>query len=372
MAAIALLAAFVLTSIGAPPTALATDMTPAMEHGVDISFPQCASGIPAPAAQQSFAVIGVTGGKAFTHNPCFAAQYDWAVQHGFDTALYLNLNSPKGPTASRGNAGPLGTCQPSDSSCVAFNYGYNSAQDAFDYAQSEQATSGQWWLDVETANYWSPNTTLNARVIAGAIKFFDDHRLAVGIYSVATMWRQIAGGYAPGLPIWVAQSNKKVPTMNYCSAAYAFAGGVASMVQSRSGSVDLNYPCPAADGASQKIALIKGSASTPISLVTSETAILAASPGGTARYYIFGNPSRGSQQTVTLDFWPHGPDVANGLFVSLYQKSVQLAKVHAIDATTPGQVTLTFSSASDEPFVLQLMNYNDSRATQIEYVVRRN
>ncbi len=373
----AFLLAFVATWF-APGAAWASPAA-SQSFGLDISWPQCKTGIPTPSAGHTITIIGVTGGKAFTQNPCFAAEYEWSVSSGHSPALYMNLNSPTRSTAERGQTGPRGNCRPGDASCVAFNYGYNAAQDAVAYAQSAGAATSTWWLDVETMNYWSADRSSNAQVISGAARYFQNSHLAVGIYSITPMWREIAGDLTLGLPIWVAQTDVKVATMAYCAPTYAFAGGTTAMVQSWNGRYDVDFACPAArpgsslvGPSSSAVGANDGSASSPIPLTTPANGTLTASPGGNARYYTFTNPDSGSQQTVTFSFWPHGPDIANGVYVSLYQGGAQLANVQASNAKTPGYITMSFSSKSGDPFVIRLMNYNDSAATPINYTIGRS
>lgn len=62
-----------------------------------------------------------------------------------------------------------------------------------------------WWLDVETANSWSGNRSVNQATIQGAIT-----RLGaagpVGVYSTASAWGRIAGsGFVPSgvSGVWV-------------------------------------------------------------------------------------------------------------------------------------------------------------------------
>ena len=219
---------------------------PSASVGLDISWPQCKSGIPTPAVGRTITIIGVTGGKAFTQNPCFATEYRWTVDQGHVPAFYMNLDAPSKPTAGRGRTGPQGSCGTGDESCIAFNYGYNAAQDAVNYAGSFNATSPTWWLDVETGNHWSTNRFLNAQVIRGATRYYQDHNVVVGIYSVSKMWGEIAGDLTLGMPIWVAQTSMSVPSLAYCSPAYAFGGGITTMVQSWNGQYDVDYNCPPA------------------------------------------------------------------------------------------------------------------------------
>jgi hypothetical protein len=300
------------------------------------------------------------------------------MRQGHAPSFYINLNYPAHATASQGLSGPAGSCSTSDAACQAFNYGYNTAQDAVSYAGSMNATSRTWWLDIEVANYWSKDPSLNARVIRGAIRYFQSHGLTVGIYSIAPMWREIAGSFSPGLPIWVAQTERWVPALAYCAPNYAFAGGTAVMVQSWNGLFDLDFGCPGMNAQAPPNVLVPwessaaGSAQAPYSLDTSASALLAGSQGGSGVYYSFPYSGNGWQQTVTVSFWPHGPDTANGVYATLYQNNTQLAEVQATNATTPGTMSLVFSSHSSEPFVIRIMNYNDPAVGPIHYTISRS
>src|SRR6185295_18639642 len=61
--------------------------------GFDISWPQC--GKPVPAQPYGFGIVGVTGGRAFTTNPCLGDQVAWASAGGAGAGVYINLNSPR-------------------------------------------------------------------------------------------------------------------------------------------------------------------------------------------------------------------------------------------------------------------------------------
>jgi hypothetical protein len=137
-------------------------------YGNDISYPQCGS---SSFPTNTFGIVGVTGGRAFTTNSCFASEFDWVSHLTTAASLYMNLNSPIGSTASNGNTGPYGTCAKSDTLCHAENYGYNAAQAAYTYAQQQGASSLQRWLDIETGNSWSSSTTLNQGTINGGYAF---------------------------------------------------------------------------------------------------------------------------------------------------------------------------------------------------------
>src|SRR3954470_7944602 len=80
-------------------------------YGNDISWPQCGGAFPAKAG---FGIVGVTGGRPFTQNPCLAAEWQGALAAKGAPAYYMNLSNP-------------GTTTPS-------TYGANAAAYALNYA----------------------------------------------------------------------------------------------------------------------------------------------------------------------------------------------------------------------------------------------
>src|ERR1044072_359894 len=80
-----------LLAVGAQ-RAEAVGLFPAGTTGYDVSWPSC--NLAPPAGPFSFLVIGATGGRAFTHNPCLAAEAAWAARTGIAPALYINMKSP--------------------------------------------------------------------------------------------------------------------------------------------------------------------------------------------------------------------------------------------------------------------------------------
>jgi hypothetical protein len=209
-------------------------------YGFDISFPQCSGTFPSPPG--SFAVIGVNDGKPFTHNPCFAAEAAWA---GGQLTIYMNMSAPPaGDPASL--SGPAGTCQGNDTGCMAYNYGFNAAVDAFTTATAVSASSSVWWLDVETANTWDPNPVNNARTIQGAIDALTSEGAVPGIYSTGFQFGKIAGSYAPAAPIWVATGDGPSSAVEYCSPLHAFGNGTTWLTQFQAPGVpyDQDYACP--------------------------------------------------------------------------------------------------------------------------------
>lgn len=211
------------------------------EQGYDISWPQCGSAY--PSSPYAFGIVGVTNGRAFTLNPCLSSEYAWAQASANpgQLSLYMNLNSPAGSTATEGQSGPYGACK-KNTACYSRNYGWNAAQYAYTQNGAFLPYSASiWWLDIETGNSWSRNTTLNAGVIQGAIDFFQAQKVTVGVYSTPTQWKTIAGTYAPATPNWVAGASASNPGATCSTPLYP--GGVVWLTQYVSGSFDVDTSC---------------------------------------------------------------------------------------------------------------------------------
>lgn len=236
------LAAFLLAFIAA--LLLGTDLGRAEERtiapvGFDISWPQC--GKQYPDHPIGFGIVGVTGGKAFTRNPCLKEQWKWAQEGDGPAAVYINVNSPRDDSIPVGF--PPFICIGDDAGCRSYRWGYLTARHAVAYARSQGVTTRDYWLDVETMNYWSPDRQANAEVIAGAIDYLQERGLNVGIYSTPYQWRLIAGDFAPGLPVWTAGAESLEDAMERCTEKYAFGGGEVVMVQWVE-QFDRNWVCP--------------------------------------------------------------------------------------------------------------------------------
>jgi hypothetical protein len=216
---------------------------PPMGKGYDISFPQC--GAPYPKPPYDLAIVGINDGKAFTYNPCLDSQAAWGEASVF--SAYINLNAPT-PGHRASLDGPAGHCGPSDTGCMAYNYGYNSALDSYAYGTAHGVNASVWWLDIETENTWDTNQFNNSRTIQGAIDGLAASGVLPGIYSTYLMFPSIAGSYAPGGPIWVPDGwPSKYSFTDYCTnPALGFAGGTPWLVQYQVDTVpfDQNYACP--------------------------------------------------------------------------------------------------------------------------------
>jgi hypothetical protein len=187
--------------VALPTSAGAGGPVPAGWAGADISWPQCGQTYP---YGPNYVVLGVTGGHPFSGNPCLNSEYAWAPKGGmFAVQLYINLDY------GLRQDGPL-RCGATDSGCQAYNYGYDSAAWARQYASAQTGGASEsisnWWLDVETGNSWSDDTQENSYVIQGALDYLQRSAgRTVGVYSTSYQWGLIAGSFAPpNTPNWVA------------------------------------------------------------------------------------------------------------------------------------------------------------------------
>jgi hypothetical protein len=214
----------------------------------------------------SFGIVGVTHGKAFTQNQLLAQEYSWAkFGAGAPPTVYVNINGPYGSMAVGSNISGPQTCPPATNTgstteptaCEGYNYGYNSAQNAYAYAKTNSVTSPIWWLDIEEANSWSDDTSVNDATIQGAIDYLNSQNVRVGVYSVANMWSDIAGaeftptqtinGQAVSIPSWIPIGTQtQVSAINSCGTMTSFIpGSPVWLVQyeANSTAVDQNLSC---------------------------------------------------------------------------------------------------------------------------------
>ena len=190
-----------------------------------------------------FMVVGVTGGRPFTHNRCLEYEWKLANSHGGVGSLYVNVASPKwGEPASMN--GPAGACAPNELPCQAYNHSANNIEDAIAYARSVGANAPMWWIDVEVLNRWSPNTALNALTVKAAKETLEKHGIRPGVYSTWLQWRKITGDAVFGMPVWAAGVPTDAEMPGYCNRPEkAFNGGEIWMVQSIPIVFDVNYVC---------------------------------------------------------------------------------------------------------------------------------
>lgn len=270
--------------------------------GFDVSYPQCGTTLPTPAA---FGIVGVNGGLANDLNPCLGplssssppsytqSELYWAVTATASvgvtsqpkTSLYVNTADPGNlyngkpitdwPTT--GGGGGYGTCTTTtvtsrghtytvgaNSDGCAWQYGYNkAAQDATWLTSAADAIKGQettvsvpdtpasypWWLDVETANTWQSDTTMNVADLQGMIAAFQTAGVTtVGAYSTSSQWDTITGGTTTSasgslytIPNWIPGATSLAAAQSNCSLP-SFTGGSVTVTQ-WTGTPDNDWAC---------------------------------------------------------------------------------------------------------------------------------
>ncbi len=204
--------------------------------GYDISWPQCSESLPTPS---TLALVGVNGGRAFTANPCFAREAAWA---GLNLSVYINLNAPDPHAPQQFADGPAGACPPGAAACDSYNFGYNAAVDALAQVHRAGVAPRDVWLDVETGNIWSSDTSLNDQVIAGAIAALQQAGATPGLYSTAYQYGKIAGSFRSSVPEWLATGAALTAPSPGCGTT-SFTGGRVTLVQGGLGPFDGDFAC---------------------------------------------------------------------------------------------------------------------------------
>ncbi|MEO8456823.1 MAG: hypothetical protein ABI559_03320 [Chloroflexota bacterium] len=194
---------------------------PAGSVGYAISFPQCGGAY--PSAPFDFGIIGITDGSALTRNPCFGDEYRWALNGHYHPSIYMNTNLRK---ANLPDPNPP-NC---DDGCVAYQNGWDTAADAYDYAVSENAVAPVWWLDVQIVSSWSPNLSLNERALVGAADFLHAKGIRVGISSTHYQWTTIAGEAQHNQTVWDASAGSPEQAKDFCREGKDFGGGRTELI----------------------------------------------------------------------------------------------------------------------------------------------
>lgn len=234
-------------SPGSPlaPGVPAPRVIPSGAVGHDISWPQCGKALPGPGA---FGIVGVTGGRSYTKNPCLSSQFAWAEATPGGAGFYINTSNPGVDSIALdwyAQRSPNPACGPADEAACAYDFGFNAAAEAFAYAQASTGSSvGRvWWLDVEPDNSWADDIVLNRASLQGSIDFLRRQPgVVVGVYSTPRMWGRIMGDHRPGLPNWVAGARTQADAVAHCTPAFSFTGGPVVLAQWVEG-FDHNYVC---------------------------------------------------------------------------------------------------------------------------------
>lgn len=192
-----------------------------------------------PPAQFGFGIVGVTHGKSFTQNQRINQEFSWAqFGAGAPPTLYMNLNAPYGSAAAANVSTPKNCPTPflannEPTACAGYNYGYNAAKYAFAYAKSAGVSSPIWWMDIEEANSWSLDTSVNDATLQGAIDYINSQNTRVGVYSLMSMWSTIMGssfvptqtynGQSTPIPTWLPiGTDTQLGAMNACVTTMSF------------------------------------------------------------------------------------------------------------------------------------------------------
>ena len=227
--------------------------------GYDVSWPQCDDELPESPA---FAIVGVNRGRTYSQNDCLVEQLEWA---GREADVYLNTANP-GPDISA--FWPSGQSEPrecdtrtrrgADTLDCAYLYGWNAAADGYarvldafiglDWADADaERVPGDitWWLDVETANSWRGDRSLNVSALQGAVDYLESMEVAeVGFYSTPLLWWRVTRGTDAfdDYPAWHAGARSEAHARERCEQD-AFTGGELRMVQWVQNGIDHNVIC---------------------------------------------------------------------------------------------------------------------------------
>jgi hypothetical protein len=205
--------------------------------GTDVSWPNCTAKI----SSNGFGIVGVTGGKGFSQNNCVKAE----ASKFTNISLYANTGYP-GQSYGLNYQNSPRACSASDLTCLAYNYGYNSGQYAYNYALSSGvAIVPTWWLDVETMNTWTSDTQQNQASLQGEADALKAAGAGtIGAYSTTAQWKTITGGWQNGWPSWGATTwTTAKQAATYCK-GHEFTGGPSYLMQFLpKRSLDQNYAC---------------------------------------------------------------------------------------------------------------------------------
>jgi hypothetical protein len=279
----------VVTTLVAP--AHAAGVAPKGSVGIDVSYPQC--GAVGPSMTAAFGVVGVTGGTAWSANPCLAAE---AAR--FPSALHLYVNSGWYSASTHVSATTPRKCASGDLVCRAYNYGYGAGLDALSVAAAAGVHGSTWWLDVENGNTWSTVTAQNRASLQGEYDALRTGGVAVvGAYSTTTQWNAITGSWLNGWPGWGATVlTSATEAATYCT-GHRFTGGQTWMIQFTGATYDEDVTCAVAavPGAPRSVSASPRSRSAVVSWAAP------ASTGGSAitGYRVTASPGGRSCATTT-------------------------------------------------------------------------
>ena len=349
-------AAALLVGVGmvvtVPPALAGSAPAPAGSTGHDVSYPQCAaSGSTATVVGPlggAFGIVGVTGGRPFSSNSCWGAEYGWAAGRAYQAGLYMNTANPAPlsthywpVSGTRDPALCANSASTTDPGC-AYDYGWHAAADALSTARSAVAGAATvpWWLDVESANSWNGNGSANAADLQGAVDYLRTAGApSVGIYSSGGDWGAITGGYgvADAAIYQAAWANEFVPLFPMSlSPTWVAGAGSTTTATSTCGTAAFTGVRPAlaqyADGTGYDADLVCGPVSTPPPASSPSLTVSLASTAGTVK--------PGSYRRVTVSVSESGASQVVSLAASVAPAG---PTVSVSPATLPGTGTATLT-----------------------------
>lgn len=263
------LAVTALAAVGMALTTGAASAAPVGGGGVDVSYPQCPTALP---AGQDWGVVGVNGGLPTRGNPCLAKQLSWAagstgsVAAQPRTQLYLNTANPgqlidRISTWPTFGLTPYGLCTGTNTDACSWQYGWERAQGSVTSFFEPAAVSAGldpvpgdyvWWLDVETYNTWQTGSaaaqTRNRVSLEGMAAYLASRGAEVGIYAVPDQWDEVVGSvtWDSGLyrlPSWLPGATSADEAWRACAKRSLVAGGTVVMTQYVSAGLDQDVSC---------------------------------------------------------------------------------------------------------------------------------
>lgn len=288
--------------------------------GADISWPNCPRGmgvagrrtlgLPMPAQQAQFFIVGLTNGRAFTRNPCLAWQLAQAEARGVRIAAYTMLSYPNRLERLRHRgAGPYPTTTLAGQ---ISNVGYAQALFALDTMAAAGLAAPMVWIDVEprAERRWSTNKANNRALVTGALRAAADRGVGSGLYTYANAWRQIVGSWRLDLPLWAPSHThaatyaaRQSQSVASC-ARVSFTGGPLVMTQWVWRNRDHNVTCPAIAATATPLFLEPTAAIPGSSATGSGTASATAIATSTATGLPAGAPSPSTTASLVPDASP--------------------------------------------------------------------
>jgi hypothetical protein len=223
--------------------------------GADAGWPQCPRGMgiperrtlgrPMPVASAEYVVLGLTNGPGFTANPCLADQVRWARERRVLTAAYAVASLPDDAAVARhGSDGPYDAATTLG---ALANAGYQQALANVVTMRRAGLASPVVWVDVEPVPdfEWSGDPERNAAVVEGAVRGYRYAGYRVGVYSTPTLWRDVVGDLALGVPEWrAAGQTSRAEARARCGDDWSIQGGRAVLAQWVEAGRDRDLTCP--------------------------------------------------------------------------------------------------------------------------------